>query len=123
MSCKLSQVVGGADLRLPFSRLVCCRSVSLRPRRNRPVFVLNCSGVTESRDVHCYVSGTPQAGSRDVVTPLQRFISENFAIRKRFQQIFSQSCRVDFGIENATESSVEGSERSEESSEQGEGCS
>jgi len=29
MSRKLSQVVGGADLRLPFSRLDCCRSVMM----------------------------------------------------------------------------------------------
>jgi len=28
MSCKLSQVVGGDDLRFPLSRLDCCRSVT-----------------------------------------------------------------------------------------------
>jgi len=42
--------------------------------RNRPVFILNCSGVTESRDAAwrvllAYVSRARQAASRDLVTP------------------------------------------------------
>ena len=42
--------------------------------RNRPVFIPNCSGVTESRDAAwrvllAYVSRARQAASRDLVTP------------------------------------------------------
>ena len=48
--------------------LVDARTYEHTVRQLKRVAFVKPNGVTESRDVHKHVSGTPQAGSRDQVT-------------------------------------------------------